>query len=29
MTPIDLFKAGVAFGVSLYVYVKTNTNFKK
>ncbi|MBO3652447.1 MULTISPECIES: hypothetical protein [Bacillus amyloliquefaciens group] len=22
MTPIDLFKAGVAFGVSLYVYVK-------
>ncbi|MED4810926.1 hypothetical protein [Bacillus atrophaeus] len=22
MTPIDLFKAGVAFGVSIYVYVK-------
>lgn len=22
MTPIDLFKAGVTFGVSIYVYVK-------
>lgn len=29
MTPIDLFKAGVAFGVSIYVYVKKNTNFEK
>lgn len=29
MTPIDLFKAGVAFGVSIYVYVKKNTNLKK
>jgi hypothetical protein len=29
MTPIDLFKAGVAFGVSIYVYVKKNTNQKK
>lgn len=29
MTPIDLFKAGVAFGVSIYVYVKKTTNFEK
>lgn len=29
MTPIDLFKSGVAFGVSIYVYVKKNTNLKK
>ncbi|ADP34540.1 hypothetical protein DJ95_3492 [Bacillus atrophaeus subsp. globigii] len=29
MTPIDLLKKGVAFGVSIYVYVKKNTNLKK
>ncbi|PRX76806.1 hypothetical protein B0G93_10790 [Bacillus sp. V-88] len=29
MTPIDLFKAGVAFGVSIYVYVKKITNIDK
>lgn len=28
MTPIDLLKKGVAFGVSIYVYVKKNTNLK-
>ncbi|MGM0860675.1 MAG: hypothetical protein ACQEWH_08135 [Bacillota bacterium] len=27
MTPIDLFKAGVAFGASIYVYVKKNTEY--
>ncbi|RBP94756.1 hypothetical protein DFO70_104399 [Cytobacillus firmus] len=26
MSPIDLFKAGVAFGVSIYVFIKQNTN---
>jgi hypothetical protein len=29
MTPIDLFKAGVAFGVSIYVFVKMNINEEK
>lgn len=29
MAPIDLFKAGVAFGVSIYVYAKKNIYFEK
>lgn len=29
VTPIDLFKAGVTFGVSIYVYAKKNINFEK
>ncbi|ALC83110.1 MULTISPECIES: hypothetical protein [Bacillus] len=29
MTPIDSFKAGVAFGVSIYVFIKKNTYFGK
>lgn len=29
MAPIDLFKAGMAFGVSIYVYAKKNINFEK